>query len=89
MFSKTRDSLDFLEHVLESLDQATSIGLPFVVELKHADAFELAEQLNALLSEPGVQAAITRPEQGLSGQSIDQLANGGTGTDQTDKMPRP
>ena len=83
VFSKTRDSLDFLEHVLESLDQPTSIGLPFVVELKHADAFELAEQLNALLSEPGVQAAITRPEQGLSGQSIDQLANGGTGTDQT------
>ena len=36
-----------------------------------------------MLSEPGVQAAITRPEQGLSGQSIDQLANGGTGTDQT------
>ena len=27
VFSKTRDSLDFLEHVLESLDQATSIGL--------------------------------------------------------------
>ena len=69
--------------MLESLDQPTSIGLPFVVELKHADAFELAEQLNALLSEPGVQATITRPEQGLSGQSIDQLANGGTGTDQS------
>ena len=83
VFSKTRDSLNFLEHVLESLDQPTSIGLPFVVELKHADAFELAEQLNALLSEHGVQAAITRPEQGLSGQSIDQLASGGTGTDQT------
>ncbi|MDY7107045.1 MAG: secretin N-terminal domain-containing protein [Planctomycetota bacterium] len=81
VFSKTEESLDFLDEVIASLDQPTSIGLPFVVELKHASAVELAEQLNALLAEAGSGATIRAPEEGLTGQSISEMGSGtGGGT---------
>lgn len=81
VFSKTKESLNFLDEVIESLDQPTTIGLPFVVELKHASAVELAEQLNALLAEAGSGATIRAPEEGLTGQSISEMS-GGTSTGQ-------
>ncbi len=79
VLAKTEQSLDFLDAIISDLDQPTEIGLPFVVELKHADAFQLAEQLNALLAEPGSGATIRAPEEGLSGRALDQEATGGGG----------
>jgi general secretion pathway protein D len=79
VFSKTEESLEYLDEVVASLDQPTSIGLPFVVELKHASAVELAEQLNALLAEAGAGATIRAPEEGLTGQSIAEMGSGSGG----------
>mgnify|MGYP006280124111 CR=1 FL=1 len=80
VFSKTAESLDFLTEIIESLDQPTSVGLPFVVELKHASAIELAEQINALLAEPGAGATIRAPDEGLTGATLEDTAAGTTGT---------
>lgn len=82
VFSKTEESLDFLTKLISDIDQPTPIGLPFVIELKHANAFELAEQLNALLAEAGAGATITAPETGLTGETLGELSEGGGGTDQ-------
>ncbi|MHC5113444.1 MAG: secretin N-terminal domain-containing protein [Planctomycetota bacterium] len=68
VFCKTQESLEFLDQVIADLDQPSGIGLPFVTELKHANAIELAEELNALLSEPGTGATIERPGEGISGR---------------------
>jgi general secretion pathway protein D len=82
VFCKTEESLDFLDEVIESLDQPSTIGLPFVTELKHANAIELAEELNALLSEAGAGVTIDRPGEGLSGRPEDGDTGGaGTGGD--------
>jgi general secretion pathway protein D len=79
VLAKTEESLEFLDGIITELDQPSEIGLPFVVELKHANAFELAEQLNALLAEPGSGATIRAPEEGLSGRSLDDETGGGGG----------
>ena len=71
VFCRTEQSLSFLDGVIADLDQPTTIGLPFVVELKHANAIELGEELNALLSEAGAGMTIGLPGDGLSGRSDD------------------
>ncbi|NNF44525.1 MAG: hypothetical protein HKN62_16060 [Phycisphaerales bacterium] len=78
VFCKTEASLDFLDTVISQLDQPSVIGLPFVVELHHANAIELAEELNALLSEAGAGVTIARPGEGLSGRDEE---SGAAGTD--------
>ena len=78
VLSKTSESFDFLDSIIESLDQPSDVGLPKIVELKHANAVALAEELNALLAAPGVSATINRPDEGLSGEGFDDSA---TGTD--------
>lgn len=82
IFSKTEESLEFLDTIIKNLDQPTRIGLPFVVELKHANAIDLAEQLNALLAEAGSGATIARPETGLSGANLEDVSTGGGNTDE-------
>jgi len=77
IFAKTEESLQFITGVIKELDQPTTIGLPFVVELKHASAVELAEQLNALLAEAGSGASIRAPEEGLTGASLASAGQGG------------
>jgi general secretion pathway protein D len=77
VFCKTEASLDFLDQVITDLDQPSSIGLPFVCELKHANAIELAEELNALLSEPGSGATLERPGEGLGGREEGGEGGGG------------
>lgn len=79
VLAKTEESLGFLDKIINDLDQPTEIGLPFVVELKHANAVELAEQLNALLAEPGSGATIRAPEEGLSGRGLGDDSTGGAG----------
>lgn len=91
VFAKTEESLDFLASVIQSLDRPTTIGLPFVVELKHANAVELAEQLNALLAEAGAGMSIRAPDEGLSGPSIDggAAAGGAAGQSSTQQLQFP
>ncbi len=75
VFCKTEESIDFLDDFIEDLDQPTDIGMPFVIELKHADAIELAQEMNVLLAEAGTGGTIDAPERGLSGRE----EGGGTG----------
>ncbi|HIN09081.1 MAG TPA: hypothetical protein EYM64_00720, partial [Phycisphaerales bacterium] len=75
VLSKTEESFVFLDSIIESLDQPTDVGLPTIVELKHANAVSLAEELNALLAAPGVSATIERPDTGLSGEGFGDSAS--------------
>ncbi len=79
VLSKTEDNLDFLDHVVESLDQPSTVGIPVVVELKHANAVSLTEELNALLSEAGAGVTLPRPPRGLSAEGIGSASEGGGG----------
>lgn len=55
-----------IDELLEEIDQPLDAGVPVIMELKHANAEDVAEQLNAMFAEPGTPAAITRNERGLS-----------------------
>ncbi|MBC7836099.1 MAG: hypothetical protein H7Y88_13520, partial [Phycisphaerales bacterium] len=69
VISKSPDNLEVIDKIIRDLDQPLTAGLPRVVELKHASAEELAEQLNALLAQEGTLASIRRSESGLSEDS--------------------
>ena len=64
--SKSPENLKFIDDIITQIDQPQTAGLPQLIELKHAQAEELAEQLNALLSQEGTLAQITKSESGLS-----------------------
>ncbi len=74
VLSKTEESFAFLDSIIESLDQPTDVGLPKIIELKHANAVSLTQELNALLSAPGVTATIDEPDTGLSGEGFGDSA---------------
>lgn len=67
--AKTPDNLAVIDQIIQDIDQPQSVGLPTIVPLKHADAEELGEQLNALLAMDGTLAEIRRSESGLSEDS--------------------
>lgn len=64
--AKSPDNLTVIDKIIEDLDQPQTVGLPEIVELKHASAEDLAEQLNTLLALDGTLASIRRAESGLS-----------------------
>jgi len=64
--AKSPDNLAVIDKIVEGLDMPQSVGLPDVIELKHASAEELAEQLNTLLAQDGTLAQIRRAASGLS-----------------------
>lgn len=64
--AKNQANLEEIDKIIKDIDQPQSVGLPEIVELKHANAEELAEQLNALLAQEGTRAIINRSESGLS-----------------------
>ncbi len=66
VIAKNRANLDAIDEIITSLDQPLTAGLPQIVELKHADAEQLAEQLNALLAREGTLAQVTRAQTGLT-----------------------
>ncbi len=74
VLSKTEESFAFLDSIIDSLDRPSDVGLPKIVELKHADAVALSEEINALLAAPGVSATIQRPDEGLSGEGFGESA---------------
>lgn len=67
--SKSPENFAVIDKIIEDLDKPQTAGLPQIVELKHANAEELAEQLNALLSQEGTLAQITKSETGLATSS--------------------
>ena len=89
VLSKTEESFAFLDSIIESLDEPSSVGLPQIIELKHANAVSLAEEINALLAPSGVAAMIERPDQGLSGAGFGDSAAGDTSTEQGGQMSFP
>lgn len=68
--AKSPDNMAVIDKIIQDLDQPQSIGLPEVVELKHANAEDLAEQLNTLLAQDGTLAQIRRSESGLSDSTL-------------------
>ena len=64
--AKSPDNLAVIDKIVADLDMPQTAGLPELVELKHASAEDLAEQLNTLLAEEGTLAQLPRQARGLS-----------------------
>ncbi|MBA4039501.1 MAG: hypothetical protein C0468_04130 [Planctomyces sp.] len=85
--AKSPDNLAVIDQIIAELDQPVTGGLPEVIDLKHASAEDLAEQLNALLAQDGTLAQVRRqeselsPNQPLTSPFSDQGATDGAATD--------
>lgn len=64
--AKNANNYVVIDNLIKELDQPEDAGVPQAIELKHANAEELAEQLNASMSEPGTLAEILRSERDLT-----------------------
>jgi general secretion pathway protein D len=69
VIAKSPDNIPVIDRIIEGLDLPQTAGLPQVVELKHASAEDLAEQINALLAQEGTLAEVRRAASGLSDAS--------------------
>ncbi|MHC4384898.1 MAG: secretin N-terminal domain-containing protein, partial [Planctomycetota bacterium] len=76
---KTEESFEFLDSLIMDLDQPVFPGVPLVIELKHADAEQVADQVNAIFAPAGSRVDIQRRATGLEGIDIAGPA-GGTDT---------
>ncbi len=81
--TKNPANYQVIDDLLEEIDVPQDAGVPVVIELKHANAEEVAEQLNAMFSEPGTPANITRTERGLSDAIRDSSTSSDRGTSTT------
>jgi general secretion pathway protein D len=77
VLSKTKDALTYLDYIIEQIDQPSTIGLPQILELKHANAVSLADELNVLLAETGTGGGLTRPGEGLTAEGPGGFSSGG------------
>lgn len=64
--AKSADSYVVIDELMAEVDQPQAAGLPVLIELKHANAEEVAEQLNATFAEAGTLAALPRTRRGLT-----------------------
>lgn len=82
VLSKSPENMAIIDKIIEDLDQPLSTGLPEIIELKHATAEDLAEQLNALLAQEGTLASIRRTDTSLSSEQAgtSPFAQDGTNT---------
>jgi type II secretion system protein D len=64
--AKNKANLEAIDQIIQDLDKPMTAGLPQIIELKHADAEQLAEQLNALLAREGTLAQVTKAQTGLT-----------------------
>lgn len=76
VFSRTPENFSWLDKVVESIDTPTRIGKPVIVELRYANATEVAEQLNALLSEAGSGVSIAGARTGLTKGNTGGISDG-------------
>ena len=81
--TKNPANYQVIDDLLEEIDVPQDSGVPVVIELKHANAEEVAEQLNAMFSEPGTPANITRTERGLSDAIRDSSTSSDRGASTT------
>jgi general secretion pathway protein D len=81
--TKTPDNFAWLDQLVQSIDQPLNSGLPLQVDLKHANAVQVAEILNALLAEAGTGSGIRAPEEGLTGIDFQTAGGGTTGSQPT------
>ncbi|HET6427915.1 MAG TPA: secretin N-terminal domain-containing protein, partial [Phycisphaerae bacterium] len=80
--SRSPDNFRIIDELIAELDKPQLAGLPMIVELNHANAEDLCEQLNAILAESGTLAKIQRADRGLSdirptGAAAEAAAKGG------------
>ncbi|MHC5003913.1 MAG: secretin N-terminal domain-containing protein [Planctomycetota bacterium] len=80
VLSKTEETFSFLDSIVDSIDQPTTVGLPIIIELKHAQAVSLADEMNVLLSEAGSSMTLARPDAGLSAEGMTGGDSGGSGS---------
>jgi len=86
--AKSPDNAAVIDRIIEGIDQPQTAGLPEVLELKHAHAEDLAEQVNALLALDGTLAQVRRAESGLTDAGVSGASpfatqqNGETNADQ-------
>lgn len=80
VIGRTAAAFEYLDDIIQRLDQPGSSDLPIVIELKHADAGEIAQQINVLLAERGVQSDFTGREEGLTEFSVQDSFESGTTT---------
>lgn len=66
VISKSPENISIIDKTIEQLDQPMSSGLPEIIELKHANADDLAEQINALLAREQTLASVRRSSTTLS-----------------------
>lgn len=66
VIAKSPDNMEAVEKIIAELDKPKSTGIPTIIELKHASAEELAEQLNAMIAKEGTRATIPRQASGLT-----------------------
>jgi type II secretion system protein D len=87
---KSPDNLEVIDRIIADLDQPILSGLPEVIELKHVQAEDLAEQLNALLAQEGTFAQIRRTSTELSetNSGASPFANSGNGQFDTNTFAR-
>ncbi|MEM9752595.1 MAG: secretin N-terminal domain-containing protein [Planctomycetota bacterium] len=64
--SQSQANYAVIDDLIAQLDRPQVAGLPVVIELKHANAEDLAEQLNAMFAEANTPAMIRRTPRGLS-----------------------
>ena len=74
---KTVESFTFLDSLIEDLDQPVFPGGLIVIELKHADAEEVADQINAIFARAGARVDLQRRTTGLAGVDIGDGEGGG------------
>jgi type II secretory pathway component GspD/PulD (secretin) len=77
VISKTKEAFGFLDSLIAELDRPLSPGTPLVVSLKHANAEEVADQVNAIFAPPGARVDIARQQRGLEGFDFSGPTSGG------------
>jgi len=80
VISKSPSNFEWLNTMIERIDQPLSVGMPVNIELKHASAIDLAEILNSLLAAGGASSSITAPAEGLTGVDFSVGSGDGGGT---------
>ena len=80
VISKSPSNFEWLDQMIERIDQPLSVGMPVNIELKHASAIEVAEILNALLASAGASSSISAPEEGLTGVDFSVASSDGGGS---------
>ncbi|MGD9689243.1 MAG: secretin N-terminal domain-containing protein [Phycisphaerales bacterium] len=82
--AKSPDNMKIVEDFLAEFDKPREAGIPRIVELKHATAEDLCEQLNALLAQEGTPASVRRVNQDLSPREASALSPFATTFESTD-----